>query len=133
MRVESCVAGDRTIAVSFFRERDEIRKIPVAGEVAVVNNQWLRCIKLVERLLSGVTRAFFVGIDTDDFYVSAERIEFVCHSKRLVVQVIVVADECDLIVTWEHVVHVADDSTTFDLYHRFRNGVSRLYKPLTGS
>ena len=133
MRVEALVAGNGAIAEGFFSERDEICEIPVACEVAVINNHWGCCVELVENLFHRVPRTFAMRIDADDLYIFTKCVQLAGHSQWLIFQVVVVANESDEMVTGEHIHDVRDDGSPFDFYHWFWLTIPCIKKPLSGS
>jgi hypothetical protein len=124
VRVEPAVADDRPLDVARGQVRGEVVGVPVAGEVAVVDDDRLVEGQVVDRLQHGPARSQLVRSDLHDLRLGTALEEPLAQAEPGVVEVVAVAQEQHVVPAREHVDHVVDHRLALELHQELRDGVA---------
>ena len=117
--METLIRRNRPRTARLLHEASEVTPIPVAGKIAVVDDDRLVWIEQMLGLTHRMDRTERMWRNADDAPRLAARAQRLFHPVSRRVEVFLVADEEEVALAGEHVHHMREDGLAVDLDQRF--------------
>ena len=124
MWVKSFVGGYCSNASSFTNKLLEIIPIPIAGKVAIINNNRSVVIDKIFDLQDGMNRSQLMRRNTHHTAARAILIQDFCHPIIRIIQMILITDKNKILLTWKHIDHMSNDRLSVNFDQGFRLGIT---------